>query len=205
MSRVRARKVSQDREAKRGSRDKVRRDRAKRDKVSKGRVNRVRDKGMGQQGQGGQGQGQPGAQQGGGGPGLEGGNSGGRRVGGVRNFDADEIRQLRREFRERRGETEALAGVLERSGVDPQDLQAMIAAMRALDRDRTYDDPEEVMRLQSVIVEGMKQVEFQLRRQLADEDDQILLDQDGDVPDGFKTLVEEYYRALSRGGTIPGR
>ena len=76
--------------------------------------------------------------------------------------------------------------------------QQMIEAMRALDRDRTYDDPEEVLRLQQSVSEGMKQLEFRLRRQLADDEDQLLLDQDGDVPEGFRSLVEEYYRALSR-------
>ena len=76
----------------------------------------------------------------------------------------------------------------------------MIEAMRALDRDRTYNDPEEVLRLQEAIVEGMKQLEFRLRRELAaDAEDQVLLNQSGDVPEGFESLVEEYYRALSRG------
>lgn len=149
----------------------------------------------GQQGEGGQAN----PQGGGGGPAVNGGETGGRsRVGGLRPFDPDEIRQLRREFRERAGEAQALAGILERSGVDPQDLARMIDAMRALDRDRTYDDPEEVLRLQQSVLEGMKQLEFQLRRELADEDEQLLLDQNGDVPEEFRALVEEYYRALSR-------
>ena len=155
----------------------------------------------GEEGQGGQqgGSGQANPQGGGGGPAVNGGETGGRgRVGGLRPFDADEIRQLRREFRERAGEAQSLAGILERTGVDPQDLTRMIEAMRALDRDRTYDDPEEVLRLQQAVLEGMKQLEFQLRRELADEDEQLLLNQNGDVPDEFRALVEEYYRALSR-------
>ena len=160
----------------------------------------------GEQGQGGeQGRGQGGQQPGdarnggGGGPAINGGEGGGRfRSGEVPDFSADEIRQLRREFRERAGEAQALAGLLERSGVDPQELATMIEAMRALDRDRTYDDPEEVLRLQQAVLEGMKQLEFRLRRELADDEDQILLNQDGDVPEGFRELVEEYYRALSR-------
>ena len=80
-----------------------------------------------------------------------------------------------------------------------QELAEMIQAMRELDRERTYADPEEVMRLQEQVVEGIKQIEFRLRRELADEEDQILLNQSGDVPEGFRSLVEEYYRALSRG------
>ena len=71
--------------------------------------------------------------------------------------------------------------------------------MRALDRERTYADPEEVLRLQSELVEGMKQLEFQLRRLFgAEDEDQLLLYQSGDVPEEYRALVEEYYRALSR-------
>ncbi len=129
---------------------------------------------------------------------MNGGETSAGRVGGPRAFDAGEIRQLRREFRERAGEAQALAGLMERAGVDPQDLSRMIEAMRALDRERTYDDPEEVLRLQRAVLEGVKQLEFRLRRDLAEDEEQLLLDQNGDVPEEFRTLVEEYYRALSR-------
>ena len=121
-------------------------------------------------------------------------------AGGPRAFDPDAIRQMRREIRERVGDAQALAGLIERAGADPRELQAMINAMRALDRERTYADPEEVLRLQSELVEGMKQLEFELRRQFAaNEEDQLFLYRSGDVPEEYRALVEEYYRALSRG------
>ena len=76
----------------------------------------------------------------------------------------------------------------------------MIEAMRALDRERTYADPMEVMRLQQELVETIKQLEFRLRREFAaDEEGEIFLYQSGDVPDEYRALVEEYYRALARG------
>ncbi|MDE2761280.1 MAG: DUF4175 family protein [Gemmatimonadota bacterium] len=121
-------------------------------------------------------------------------------AGGPRTFDPDQIRQARREVRERLGEARILAGLIERTSADPRELQAMINAMRALDRERTYADPEEVLRLQRELVEGMKQLEFELRRQFAaDEEDRILLYRSGDVPEEYRVLVEEYYRALARG------
>ena len=123
-----------------------------------------------------------------------------RAGGGPRNFDPDAIRQLRREARERLGETVALGQLLERIGADPQELRDMIEAMRALDRERTYADPMEVMRLQQELVETIKQLEFRLRREFAaDEEGEIFLYQSGDVPDEYRALVEEYYRALARG------
>ena len=150
--------------------------------------------------------GQADAGRGGGGPAVAGGGRGGGARGPVGSFDADDVRRMRREMRERAGEAQALAELMERAGADPSDLEAMIAAMRALDRDRTYADPEEVMRLQSELVDGMKQLEFRLRREFAtDEDDQLLLHRSGDVPEEYRALVEEYYRALSRGVAQEGR
>lgn len=111
------------------------------------------------------------------------------------------MRGMRREARERASELRTLAELVTQAGGDPSDLEAMIAAMRALDRDRTYDDPQEVQRLRSTLVESMKQVEFRLRRDFAAEDEeQLLLHSSGDVPEAYRELVEEYFRALSRGG-----
>ncbi len=110
------------------------------------------------------------------------------------------IRQMRREIRERAGEARNLASLLEHSGVDAGELGAMIDAMRALDRDGIYANPQEVARLQRELVEGMKRLEFSLQRELGgDREQAILLDPVGDVPDEYRELVEEYYRALSRG------
>ncbi|MYH53957.1 MAG: DUF4175 family protein, partial [Gemmatimonadetes bacterium] len=119
--------------------------------------------------------------------------------GGPWTFDPELIRQMRREGRVRLGEARALAELIERAGADPRELQAMINAMRALDRANTYDDPEEALRLQSELVEGIKQLEFQLRRLFgAEDDDQLLLYQSGDVPEEYRALVEEYYKELAR-------
>ena len=107
-------------------------------------------------------------------------------------------RGVRREARERASELRALAELVAEAGADPSDLEAMIAAMRALDRDRTYDDPDEVRRLRSALVESMKQVEFRLRREFAAPNEEHLLHLSGDVPEAYRELVEEYFRALSR-------
>lgn len=123
-----------------------------------------------------------------------------RRSGAGAPAGAGGTRGMRREVRERASELRALAELVTQAGADPSDLEAMIAAMRALDRDRTYDDPEEVRRLRSALVESMKQVEFRLRREFAasDEEQQLLLHSSGDVPEAYRELVEEYFRALSR-------
>jgi len=137
----------------------------------------------------------------GGAPGARDYRKGDWRTGGgaPRNFDPEAIRQMRREVRERIGETQSLGQLLERIGADPQELQDMINAMRALDRERTYADPMEVLRLQRELVETIKQLEFRLRREFAaDGEGEIFLYQSGDVPEEYRALVEEYYRALAR-------
>ena len=142
-----------------------------------------------------------------GGPATDGGTV---RGGGSRQpaapFSPNDVRRMRREVRERAGEARALAELMERAGTDPSELEAMIDAMRALDRDRTYSDPEEVLRLRTELVQGMKQLEFRLRRELAAAgEEQLLMHRSGDVPEEYRALVEEYYRVLSRGAPREGR
>lgn len=124
-----------------------------------------------------------------------------RAAGPGRPFTGEEVRQMRREVRERAGELRGLGELIERAGASAEELAGMIAAMRALDRDRTYDDPAEALRLRAELLESMKQLEFRLRREFAaDGEEQLLLQRSGDVPAEYRALVEEYYRELSRSG-----
>jgi hypothetical protein len=70
--------------------------------------------------------------------------------------------------------------------------------MRELDDQRVYADAAELERLQSFVVEGLKQFEYQLRRELSEEDAQLFLSGSDEVPAGFRELIEEYYRSLSK-------
>jgi len=168
--------------------------------------------GQGQEGQGqgqgeGQGEGQGGGQQGG-----QGGGDGGRRldggVGSPRGGSANsrpgamapgDIRQTRREVQERIREAVDLQRLLQEEELNTEQLNDVIAALRALDRDRVYTDVGEVARLQSQIIEGLKQLEFGLRRASEGNDrDRVFLSGSDEVPTGFRRLVEEYYKALSR-------
>jgi hypothetical protein len=61
-----------------------------------------------------------------------------------------------------------------------------------------------VRRLQEAVIEGLKEFEYSLRRQLrSDEEGRLYLSGSEDVPRGFRELVEEYYRELSRDGKRP--
>ncbi len=155
--------------------------------------------GGGQQQQGGGGQQQ---QQQGQGQGQTGGGNGGfprgGSTGGFGGFRPDDVRQFRGEFRERATELEALRQRMRREGIEVSTLSDVLAGLRRLDSRSVFDDPAEIARLQQAAIEGLKEFEYGLRRRFSGpESDRLLLSGSDEVPQGFKELVEEYYRALS--------
>ena len=149
------------------------------------------------QGDGQQGQGQGGGNQGG--FGTPNGGGGGRQPG---NVSPGDVRQFRREIRKRVQEARELQRILEQEDLEELDgrqLDEVVAALRQLDSERVYSDLAEVERLQAQIIEGLKQLEFGLRRELEGEDrDRVFVSGSDEVPTGFRKLVDEYYKALSR-------
>jgi hypothetical protein len=112
-------------------------------------------------------------------------------------FTGDDIRQFRGEARRWMGEAQALRNMLREQGVDPKELDEIMRRMKELDSDRAYKDVAELQRLQSFVSEGIKRFEYNLRRTAGDADRAVVAGSD-DVPPEFKTLVEEYYRSLSK-------
>ena len=49
-----------------------------------------------------------------------------------------------------------------------------------------------------VLVEGLKRLEFGLRRQIESGDETVVLAGSDDVPDEFRAMVQEYYRSLGK-------
>jgi hypothetical protein len=162
---------------------------------------------QGQQGQQGQGGGNQNQAGGGGGP--DGGASnrfGGSYADGAlrrdpRPFTAEEIRQFRSEFGQRNDQVRSLQDRLREAGQGPaQDLQAVLEAMARLEREGIYANPAQVAALNEEILNSLKRLEFGLRREVEGEPEQgATLTGSDEVPDGYRTLVEEYYRALARG------
>jgi hypothetical protein len=127
-----------------------------------------------------------------------GGNSGPPRSFG-RGFTQEEIRQFGRETRERRQMAEALRDELKRQGQDVRELDKMIGEMRRLETGNAYSDPAQVAVLQESVIEGLKAFEFGLRRQIEGTDaNKLVLERSGEVPAGYRPLVDEYYKSLAR-------
>ena len=112
----------------------------------------------------------------------------------------EEIRQFRNEAGQRSDQARDLQNQLSQAGYSAEDLQAVVAAMNRLEREGTYSDPAQLRMLQQEILDMLKRLEFGLRRDVeGDADRGATLSGSDEVPDGYRKLVEEYYRALARG------
>ena len=95
-------------------------------------------------------------------------------------------------------EAQALRGVLRDQNIDPKELDALLRTLRQLDDERVYQDAAELERLQSFVSEGLKRFEFGLRRQANEGANDVVLSSGDQVPETFRTMVEQYYRSLSK-------
>ena len=113
-------------------------------------------------------------------------------------FSSEDIRQFRREFRERAREAQGLREGLQRQDLQVPDLQSIIERMKAYDSNKVYKDPRGLQEL-SALFEELKQFEYWLRRELEGmSKEELLLSGSDHVPAGYRRLVEEYYRSLSK-------
>ena len=94
---------------------------------------------------------------------------------------------------------------LRQAGRPVEELRAVLDAMERLEREGIYDNPAQVAGLQEEILQLLKQLEFGLRREVeGDAERRATLTGSDEVPEGYRKLVEEYYRALARGGGSGG-
>lgn len=129
------------------------------------------------------------------------GGAGGPTGGEPRRLSPEEIRQYRSEFERRAGQVRDVRERLAEAGRPTEDLQSVLDAMERLAQEGAYDDPTQVAQLQAEALEALKRLEFGLRRDVEGETPQrATLSGSDDVPEGYRTLVEEYYRTLAREG-----
>ena len=127
--------------------------------------------------------------------------AGSRRPGGnLQGMTPEDARQFRAELRQMTGTAEQL-----RRAVGKEDQAAvadLLKKLRALDNDQVFKDPAQFARLHTQAADAVKRFEFNLRRKTELKGNELLLSGDGDVPEEFRKLVEEYYKSLSKGGTV---
>jgi hypothetical protein len=107
-------------------------------------------------------------------------------------------RQLDRELRERVNDAQQLRNDLRRDSINVRDLDGIIQGLRALSPRLVNADPRAVAALESDVIQGLKEFEFALRRQFAEgESPRPMLTGADEVPEKYRKMVEEYYRALA--------
>ncbi|HEX9728917.1 MAG TPA: hypothetical protein VGA37_10465 [Gemmatimonadales bacterium] len=137
-------------------------------------------------------QGQEGAPDQEGQPGQGAGPGNGRRL------DPQAQRQFQRELRERRGDLQQLREQLQQDGVDVSQLDAVMRNLGRFDNQGAIGDPRGIERLQTEIVQGIKEFEYALRRQILGSDaDRLFLSGSDETPAEYREMVEEYYRRLA--------
>ena len=132
-------------------------------------------------------------------PGTQPGQSGGGQGFAPGPFTPDEVRQLRREVRERLREAEELERELAEGGPWASDLRGIVRRIRAMDSQGPYGDPRGLEALAGAVIEDLKMFEYALRRNAEGGRQKLLLSASDEVPSGWRPLVEEYYRRLSQG------
>jgi hypothetical protein len=110
----------------------------------------------------------------------------------------EDARQFRSELRQLTNDARALRGALGNRD-DQRALDEILKQLRELDSDRVFQDPNQFDRLQSAAAEAVKRFEFNLRRKAELKGNEVLLSGDGEVPEEFRKLVEQYYKSLSKG------
>jgi hypothetical protein len=114
-------------------------------------------------------------------------------------FSTEEIRQLRREFRERVKDAENLRRELARQNLDVPDLGEIIRRMEEFERKQIYLNPLGLEKLEEDVLADLKQFEYWLRRELEGiGEGELYLAGSDQVPADYRQLVEEYFRSLSR-------
>lgn len=114
--------------------------------------------------------------------------------------DAEPLRQLHRELRERVGDAEEIRRLLGRDPALATDLDQVIARLRQLDEGKLFDDPRQLDLLKSAVIDPLRRIEFELSRKLQEKLGQnaLRLGDDLSVPETYRSLVEDYYKRLSR-------
>ncbi len=116
----------------------------------------------------------------------------------------EQRRQAEREFAQQIASGQALSRQLRDLGTDSsrataRALDEVVSDMQQLEQRGALGDPKGIAELQASVVEGLKAVEFAVRRQLLNTSaDKVFLGNKDEVPAGFEKQVQEYFKVLSK-------
>ncbi|MDX1431792.1 MAG: DUF4175 family protein, partial [Gammaproteobacteria bacterium] len=111
-----------------------------------------------------------------------------------------DIADLHREFIARREAIGGLVRELDRQTHGAQDIGALVAELDELGRAELARDPRALLERQAALIEALKRLEFELGEDAGEAEERRGLHVTGNdaVPADYRSLVEEYFRDLSR-------
>ena len=83
--------------------------------------------------------------------------------------------------------------------LDTRALDEVMRGLQALQQADSYHDPDALAKMQTALTAQMKRLAFELRRKIDANGNQVFLSGNDEVPEAYRKLVEQYYRALSKG------
>jgi hypothetical protein len=117
---------------------------------------------------------------------------------GLANGDARDFRDNARQLA---NDAQDLRQRLQQSGATPKDLQSVDEIARLLkqmDNAGASSDPRTLEQLAATALDKLTKFEFDLRKRVDTSNDALYLSGTDEVPTGYKDLIEQYYRALSK-------
>jgi hypothetical protein len=125
-------------------------------------------------------------------------------------MSAGASRQFRNTAQQLSQDAQDLRKSLQQAGANQKDLQSVddiAKSLKAMDNDKAVADPRQLQELSAAALDKLSKLELDLRKRVDTSNDDLTLSGSEEMPTGFKDLVQEYYRTLSKkagsGGTTP--
>ena len=113
-------------------------------------------------------------------------------------FTPEDLRQMSAEFEQRLREGQELRDDLRQLGMSAEDLDAVLRQMKDWNVRGINNDPLALEALRAKVIEGLRQFEYRLWRDIEGEGgERLFLAGSDEVPPGYRELVEEYYKNLA--------
>ena len=110
-------------------------------------------------------------------------------------------RQVANQAKQLAGDAADLKRQLQQAGIAPKDLTPVDDVVKALQALGTSKEPPKgLQELYATAVEKFKALDFAIRKKVDTSNEQLFLSGSEDIPESFKTLIQEYYRQLAKKG-----
>jgi hypothetical protein len=86
------------------------------------------------------------------------------------------------------------------AGKDLQSVDEVVKALRAMDSDKLGADPLGLQQLYGTALDKMKKLEYDLRKRTDTANDELYISGSEDIPKLWESIIQQYYRNLSKKG-----